>query len=66
MREKGSGFFSLFFAPAGRRRFLGRRKDAYARRFLRPFGADVLRHNRTTGSAPPAALRPDAEPVESG
>jgi len=46
---KGVGVFPPFFAPAGRRGFLGRRKDAYARCFLRPFGADVLKHDSTHG-----------------
>ena len=56
--------YPLLFAPAGRRRFSGRQKDAYARRFLRPFGADTLKHERSHGlrtaryaaaGAPPAA-----------
>ena len=49
MRKKGSGFFSPFFAPTGRRRFLGRRKDACARQFLRPLGAGGLKHERFHG-----------------
>jgi len=49
MREKGSGFFPLF-RPSGAKEVLGdRRKDAWARYFLRPFRADVLKHKRSHG-----------------
>jgi len=42
---------------------LGRRKDAYARRFLRPFGADVLRHNRSHGLRTARCEAAGASPV---
>ena len=51
------------FAPAGRRRFLGRRKDACARRFLRPCGADVLKHERSHGLRTARCAAAGASPV---
>ena len=50
-------------APTGRRRFWGRRKDACARRFLRPLGAGVLKHERFHGFRTARLAAAGASPV---